>query len=63
LIEEHAKTPQAEVEEIPADFYEECIQSLEVSLKLKQIELMERWQGKQDLNMIDIIHNIMTNTR
>jgi hypothetical protein len=57
-IEQQAQEPLPEVEEIPAHFYEDGIEGLEISLKLRQLELVERWQGNEDANMLSIIQEL-----
>ena len=58
-IEQQAQTPLAEVEEMPTNFYEDGIEPLEVFLKLRQLELLERWKGNRDANMLNIIQKLM----
>ena len=58
-IEQKAQTPLAEVEEMPTNFYEDGIEPLEVFLKLRQLELLERWKGNRDANMLNIIQKLM----
>ncbi len=58
-IEKHAQAPIPEVEELPAHFYEDGIEALEFSLRLRQLELIGRWQGDNKVNMLSIIHNLM----
>lgn len=58
-IEQQAQAPLAEVEEMSANFYEDGIEPLEVSLKLRQLELLERWKGNRDANMLNIIQKLM----
>ena len=57
LLEQHAKTSLPEVEELATHFYEEGIEPLRVSLKLRQLELIERWNGNGEVNMLNIIQN------
>ena len=57
LLEQHAKTSLPEVEELATHFYEDGIEPLRVSLKLRQLELIERWNGNGDVNMLNIIQN------
>lgn len=57
-IEQYAQSPLPEVEEMPANFYEDGLDALEVSLNLRKLELIERWQGNQQANMLDIIKKL-----
>ena len=59
-IEQHAQAPLPEVEEMPTHFYEEGIEPLKLSLKLRQMELMERWHGKKGANVLNIIKKLAT---
>jgi hypothetical protein len=59
LIEQHAQIPLAEVEEMPTYFYEDGIEQLKTSLKLRQLELMEHWQGNKDANTFNIIQKLV----
>ena len=34
---------------MPANFYEDGIESLETSLRLRQVELMERWKDQKNV--------------
>lgn len=57
-IEQQAQAPLPEVEEIPANFYEDGIEALEVSLNLRKLELIEHWKGNKGVNMLNIIQNL-----
>lgn len=57
-IEQQTQAPLPEVEEIPANFYEDGIEALESSLNLRKLELIERWQGKKDVTMFSIIQSL-----
>jgi hypothetical protein len=59
LIEQDAAEPLPEVEEMPAHFYEDGIEALETSLKLKQIELVEHWRGNESVNSLNLIQNLL----
>jgi hypothetical protein len=54
-IEQSAQAPLPEVEEIQTHFYEEGIKQLEISLKLRQMQMVEHWNGNKDANILDII--------
>ncbi len=58
-IGQHVQAPLAEVEEMPIHFYEDGIEQLKTSLKLRQLELMEHWQGNKDANMFNIMQKIV----
>jgi hypothetical protein len=58
-IAQYAQASLPEVEELPTHFYEDGIEALEVSLKLRQIELVERWQGGKDANVFNIIQRLV----
>jgi hypothetical protein len=58
-IEQQAKAPRAEVEEMPTHFYEDGIEQLKRSLQLRQLELLEHWKGNSDANMLNIIQKIV----
>lgn len=57
-LEQQAQAPLPEVEEIPANFYEDGIEALEVSLNLRKLELLERWKGNKGASMLNIIQNL-----
>jgi len=60
-IEQQARLPLSEVEEIQTHFYENGIEGgiepLKIALKLRQLELIERWNGNRDANILNIIQN------
>lgn len=58
-IVQQTQEPLAELEEIEANFYEEGIHSLEMALKIRQAELMERWNGNQNANMFTIMQKLV----
>jgi hypothetical protein len=58
-IEQQAKAPRAEVEEMPTHFYEDGIEQLKHSLPLRQLELLEHWKGNSDANMLSIIQKLV----
>ena len=58
-IAQDSQAPLPEVEEMPTHFYEDGIESLSVALKLRQRELLQRWNGNQKANMFDIIQALM----
>ena len=59
LIDQISKAPLAEVEEMPTNFYEDGIEKLENALKLRQLQLIEHWNGNKDANILDIIKTYM----
>jgi hypothetical protein len=59
LIGQQVQASLAEVEEMPTHFYEDGIEPLKTSLRLRQLELMEHWQGNKDANMFNIIQKIV----
>ncbi len=63
LIGQHMQASLAEVEEMSTHFYEDGIEQLKDSLKLRQLELLERWQGNKDATMFNIIEKLVESNR
>ena len=54
-LEEQMKKTLPEVEELATHFYEDGLQSLLMSLKMKQLEALEHWKGNKSFSQFDII--------
>jgi hypothetical protein len=59
-IEQMALEPLPEIEEIPTNYYEDGIQPLEVSLHMRQSQLLEQWKGNENVNMLTMIWKMMS---
>jgi predicted nuclease with TOPRIM domain len=54
-LEEQMKKTLPEVEELPTHFYEDGLQALVMTLKMKQLEAMEHWKGNKNFSQFDIM--------
>jgi hypothetical protein len=59
FLEENARQPLSEVEELPIHFQEEGVEPLAMALKMRQIEAFEHWQGNTQFSQFDIIQSMM----
>ncbi len=51
-----------EVEELSVHCYEDGISQLEFMLRIRQIEVMDLWQGNKKTNPLQIIQKMMSDT-
>lgn len=58
-IQEQMKKTLPEVEELPTHFYEDGIESLVISLNMKQLEAMEHWKGNKNFSQFDIMKKFL----
>ena len=49
------KTKIPEIEELETHFYEDGIESVAMSLRMRQIEAMEHWKGNKNFSQFDIM--------
>lgn len=63
ISERMAKKSLALVEELPPNFYEDGIQSLESLLKCRKIIVSKHWEGEEDYNFHDLIQEILPKMR
>ncbi len=61
-LEAKANQPLPEVEELRPNFYEDGIFSLEFSLRMRQREAFEHWQGNKNFSQGDLIREIVGST-
>jgi len=57
--ERSSKEPLPEVEQIPPNFYEDGIESLEGVLKFREIIAMKHWSGEKDFSFDDLLQQII----
>jgi hypothetical protein len=58
-IEEKAKKPVPEIEEIPVHFYDDGIMPLEMALMMRNMEAVGHWQGNKNLNQYDLMMQLL----
>jgi hypothetical protein len=56
--ERRGKQPLPEIERFPIHYYEEGIQGLEMTLRLRQIVALQHWLGNADYSMFDAIQEM-----
>ncbi|MEL6166625.1 MAG: hypothetical protein AAFR37_23755, partial [Cyanobacteria bacterium J06628_3] len=54
-LEKQMKTKIPEIEELETHFYEDGIESVAMSLRMRQIEAMEHWKGNKNFSQFDIM--------
>lgn len=55
------KKPLPQVEELETHFYEDGIESVVMSLRMRQIEAREHWNGNKNFSQFDIIETLAKN--
>lgn len=50
-----------EVEELEVHFYEDGIESIVMSLKMRQLEAMEHWKGNTNFSQFDVMETFLEN--
>ena len=48
-----------EVEELECHYYEEGIESLQLSLTTRQMEAIEHWKGNKNVRQVDIMRRLI----
>jgi hypothetical protein len=59
FLEEKAKEPLPEIEEIPVHFYEDGIAPLEMALTLRSMDAMQHWMGNTEFTQFDLISQMV----
>ena len=60
-FEKQAKKKLPEVEELETHFYEDGIESLATSLRMRQIEAIEHWKGNKNFSQFDLLTKFVEN--
>lgn len=60
-LNKQMKKSLPEVEELEAHFYEDGIKSLELALKVRQVEAFEHWKGNKNFSQFDIVQKMLKN--
>ncbi len=60
-LQKQMKKALPEVEELEIHFYEDGIEPLKTSLKLRQIEALEHWKGNKNFSRFDMIKKFVEN--
>ncbi|MDJ0593067.1 MAG: hypothetical protein QNJ72_24295 [Pleurocapsa sp. MO_226.B13] len=60
-LEQQMKKTLAEVEELETHFYEDGIESIAMSLRMRQIEATEHWKGNKNFSQFDIMQTLLEN--
>ncbi len=63
FLEQKAKQPLPEIEEIPVHFYEDGIAPLEMALTMRNIEAMQHWQGNKSFSQHDLIADMIASLK
>ncbi len=58
-LEEKARQPLPEIEELEIDIHDGGIEVLNLALRMKHIETWERWNGNKDFVMQDLIERML----
>ena len=58
-LEKQMKKALPEVEELEAHFYEDGIESVAMSLRMRHIEAMEHWKGNKNFSQFDIMSTLL----
>jgi hypothetical protein len=58
-LEKQVKTVLPEIEELNIHFYESGIAPIEISLRMRYIEVMEHWKGNKNFSQFDIMKNFL----
>lgn len=60
-LEKQMKKTLPEVEELETHFYEDGIESVAMSLRMRHIEAMEHWKGNKNFSQFDIMTTLLEN--
>lgn len=60
-FEKQMKKTLPEVEELETHFYEDGIESVAMSLRMRHIEAMEHWKGNKNFSQFDILNTLLEN--
>lgn len=60
-FEKQMKKTLPEVEELEIHFYEDGIESVAMSLRMRHIEAMEHWKGNKNFSQFDIMTTLLEN--
>ena len=60
-MEKQMKKPSPEVEELETHFYEDGIESIKMSLSLRQVEALEHWKGNKNFSQFDMMKTLVKN--
>jgi 2-iminoacetate synthase ThiH len=60
-FEKQIKKTLPEVEELEIHFYEDGIESVAMSLRMRHIEAMEHWKGNKNFSQFDIMTTLLEN--
>jgi hypothetical protein len=58
-LEKIAKEPLAEVERFPIYYYEDGIEKIQTSLRMRQFIALQHWNGRTDYTFYDLSHEII----
>ena len=61
-LEKQMKQTNPEVEELNIHFYEDGIEAIEFSLKMRILEATEHWKGNKNFSYFDIMERFIENT-
>lgn len=60
-MEKVLKSKLPEVEELTLYFYEDGIQSIIITLEMRELEAVEHWQGNKNFSQFDILQELLEN--
>ena len=63
VFEQEAKKALPEIEKFPVHFYEEGIDSIKTTLRMRQIMASQHWKGNTDYTLFDVIKTAISGKR